>query len=53
MFISVFNYMKYCNHSEVYDGIKTSSQSHYFTYESINTCDNAETSCLHSELDFF
>ena len=51
--ISVFNVMKYFNHSEVYDGIKICSQLHFFTYESINTCDNLETSCLHSGLAFF
>ena len=50
--ISVLNVMKYFNHSEVYDGIKICSQLHFFTYESINTCDNVETSCLHSDLVF-
>ena len=45
--------MKYFIHSEVYDGIKTCSQLDFFTYESINTCDNVETSCLHSDLVFF
>ena len=45
--------MKYFNHSEVYGGIKTCSQLHFFTYESINTCDTVETSCLHSDLVFF
>ena len=45
--------MKYLNHSEVYNGIKICSQLHFFTYESINTCDNVETSCLHSYLAFF
>ena len=51
--ISVVDVMKYFNHSEVYDGIKICSQLHFFTYESINTCDNVETSCLHSDLVFF
>ena len=51
--ISVLNVMKYFNHSEVYDGIKTCSQLHFFTYESINTCDTMKTSCLHSGLVFF
>ena len=51
--ISVLNVMKYFNHSEVYDGIKIFIQLHFFTYESINTCDNVETSCLHSDLVFF
>ena len=51
--ISVLNVMKYFNHSEVYDGINICSQLHFFTYESINTCDNVETSCLHSDLIFF
>ena len=51
--ISVLNVMKYFNHSEVYDGMKTSGQLHFFTYESINTCDTVETSCLHSDLVFF
>ena len=51
--ISVLNVIKYFNHSEVYDGIKIYSQLHFFTYESINTCDNVETSCLHSDLAFF
>ena len=45
--------MKYFNHSEIYDGIKTCSQLYFFTYESINTCDTVETSCLHSDLVFF
>ena len=45
--------MKYFNHSEVYDGIKIFSQLHFFTYESINICDNVETSCFHSDLVFF
>ena len=51
--ISVLNVMKYFNHSEVYDGIKICSQLHFFNYESINTCDTVETSCLHSDLVFF
>ena len=51
--IYVLNVMKYFNHSEVYGGIKICSQWHFFTYESINTCDNVETSCLHSDLVFF
>ena len=46
---SVLNVMKYFNHSEVYGGIKICSQLHFFTYESIITCDNVETSCLHSD----
>ena len=50
---SVFNVMKYFNHSKVYDGIKICSQSYFFTHESINTCDNGETSCLYSDLVFF
>ena len=45
--------MKYFNHSEVYDGIKTCSQLHFFAYESVNTCDTVETSCLHSDFVFF
>ena len=51
--ISVLNVMKYFNHSVVYDGIKIGSQLHFFTYKSIDTCDNVETSCLHSDLVFF
>ena len=51
--ISVLNVMKYFNHSEVYGSIKICSQLHFFTYESINTCDTVETSCLHSDLVFF
>ena len=51
--ISVLSVMEYFNHSEVYDGINICSQLHIFTYESINTCDNVETSCLHSDLVFF
>ena len=50
---SVLNVMKYFNLSEVYDGIKICSQLHFFTYESIITCGNVETSCLHSDLIFF
>ena len=50
---SVLNVMKYFNHSEVYDSIKICSQLHFFTYESIITCDNVKTSCLHSDLVFF
>ena len=50
---SVINVMKYFTHSEVYDGIKTCSQLHFFTYGSINTCDTVGTSCLHSDLVFF
>ena len=49
----MLNIMKYFNHSEVYDGTKICSQLHYFTYESINTCDNVEISSLHSDLVFF
>ena len=49
---SVFNVMKYFNHSEVYDVIKICSQLHFFTCESIIICDNVETSCLHSDLVF-
>ena len=45
--------MKYFNHSEVYDGIKICRQLHFFTYESINTCGNVETPCLHSDVVFF
>ena len=45
--------MKYFNLSEVYDSIKICSQLHFFTYESINTSDTVETSCLHSDLVFF
>ena len=37
--------MKYYNHSEAYNGIKTFSQLHFFTYESINTCEYVKTSC--------
>ena len=51
--ILVLNVIKYFNHSEVYDGIKTCSQLHFVTYESINTHDTVETSCLHSDLVFF
>ena len=51
--ILVLNVIKYFNHSEVYDGIKTCSQLHFVTYESINTRDTVETSCLHSDLVFF
>ena len=51
--VSVLNVTKYCNHLEVYDGIKTCSQSHFFTYESINTFGNVETSRLYSDLAFF
>ena len=42
-----------CNHSKVYDSIKTFSKLHFFTYESINRCDTVETSYLHSEFVFF
>ena len=52
IFISVLNVMKYFNHSEFYDGIKIYSQLNFITYRSINTCDNAETSCLYSGLVF-
>ena len=45
--------MRYLNPSEVYGGIKTCSQLHFFAHESINTCDTVETSCLHSDLVFF
>ena len=45
--------MKYFNHSDIYGGIRTCSQLHSFPYESINTCDTVETSCLHSDLVFF
>ena len=51
--ISVLNVMKYFNHSEVYGSIKTCSQLHFFTYESVNTCDTVGTSCLHSDFVFF
>ena len=51
--ILVLNVMKYFNHSDVYGGIKTCSQLHFFTYESTNTCDIVKTSCLHSDLVFF
>ena len=51
--ISVLNVMKYFNHSEVYDSIKICSQLHFFTYKSINTFNDIETSCLHSDLVFF
>ena len=51
--ISVLNVMKYFNHSEVYDGIKTCGQLHIFTYESVKTSDTVETSCLHSGLASF
>ena len=44
--ISHINFSAQC-----YD--KTCNQSHFLTYESINTCDNAETSCLYSDLVFF
>ena len=44
--------MNYFNHSEVHDGLKICSQSNFFTYESLNICDNVETSCLHSDLVF-
>ena len=47
--ISVLNVMKYFNHSEVSDGIKNCSQLHFFTYQSINTCNTVETSCLHPD----
>ena len=45
--------MKHFNHSEVYGGIKTCSQLHFFTYESINTYNTVETSCWHSDLVLF
>ena len=51
--ILVLNVMKYLNHSEVYDGMKTCGQLHIFTYESVKTSDTVETSCLHSGLAFF
>ena len=51
--ISVLNVMKYFNHSEVYGGIKTCSQLHFFTYESTKTCNTVETSCFQSDLVFF
>ena len=50
--LSVLNVLKYFNHSEVYDRIKICSQLHFFTYESINTCDNVEILSLPSELVF-
>ena len=50
---SLLNVMKYFNHSEVYDGIKTCIQLHFFTYESINTCDTVETSNMRFDLAFF
>ena len=53
IFISVPNVMNYFNHSEVYDGIKSCSQLYFFTYESINTYNTVETSCLHPEPVFF
>ena len=53
MLISVLNFMKYFNHSEVYDSIKTCSQSRFYTKESINTCDTVVTLCSHSDLEFF
>ena len=53
LLISVLNVMKYSNHSKVYDGIKTGSQSHFFTYESINMFDNVEFLCLQSDLVLF
>ena len=50
--IFVLNAVKFFNHSGVYDGIKTCSQLHFFTYESMNTSDNVETSCLYSDLQY-
>ena len=50
--ISVLNVMKYFIHTEVHDGIKTCSQSRFFTYGSINICDNVETSRFYSDLVF-
>ena len=49
----MLNVIKYFNHSEVYGGMKTCSELHFFTNESIITCDNVETSCLNSDLVFF
>ena len=50
--ISVFKVIKYFNHSEINDGIKICSQLYFFTFESINICDNVKTSCLDSDLVF-
>ena len=46
----MLNVMKYFNHSKAYGDIKTCSQSYFFTYESINTCEYVETSCLYCHL---
>ena len=45
----MLNVIKYFNHLKAYDSIKACSQSHIFTYESINTCEYVETSCLYSD----
>ena len=42
--ISLLNVIKYFNHSEVYDGSKAFSQSYFFAYKSINTCEYVGTS---------
>ena len=49
----MLNFMKYFNHSEVYDSIKTCSQSRFSTKESINTCDTVVTLRSYSDLVFF
>ena len=45
--------MKYFNHSEVYNGIKTCGQLHFFYLWILNTCNAVETSRLHSDLVLF
>ena len=42
--------MKYFSHSEVYDSIKTCSQSGFSTKEYINTCDTVVTLRSYSDL---
>ena len=47
----MFHVIKYLNHSEAYDSIKICSLC-FFIYESVNTCEYVETSCLYTNLVF-
>ena len=50
--ISMLIVMKYFNHSETYNNIKACIQSHLVSYESTNTCEYVEISCLYPDLAF-
>ena len=50
--ISMLIVMKYSNHSEAYNNIRTCIQSHLVTYESINTYEYVEISCLYPDITF-